>query len=931
MNPIYRFFLGYSGNLAGQAWPDELLGKGMLPGGSFINAPHNYTSGKITLPRGADLVKLIRLDGTYPMSVSAYGSGGEVLSYVAELRTADGYNAVFNVPAGTAYIRYGVQNTAKETLDVRAGRYASPVYKSDLAVEYAQETGELFYRPKLSGQLTFTGCDYADIAAADFDTTFMLDLDISTDGGRTWRAVLEGQFHKTDCEFDYADSRATAEIETRDRYSKLLDGLETEFRLTKLPIAVRRLVMQKRPLVQLYSPGDSVVACFLSGMYWEQDATATDDAEALGNYHFDCPNVFMEIGINFISGGGYEDAYGTYYGNVPNPYGTRWSAQAHNADGSYYVELSAEYMDSSIDPRWAYAFALYKSDGTLVTSDLVPLVTDFAKPGADFNTDYSNSFRYSYHSFGVYARVLCDVDSIDGKTTYPVPSDDIVADNKHYRYAIGYGIHDVYISSNFSDEPTEWGMNDAGKYFMPPYVPGIDFLPVAQSTWGDYSLWRSPVWDNVFEQEGRKDYVLKDAYLVADCIAALLKEIDPSVTHAATAEYSRFFYGESTDGGKLQQLLLTQKTNITNGEYTQPAQNTPITLKTLLDMYKNVFKCYWYVEDGKLKIEQVEFFRNGGSYDGTGAVGYDLAKLALPRNGKSWAYGMEAYKFDKPDMAERYVFSWMDEVSEPFEGMPLEVLSPYVSKGKKEEINISNFTSDIDFMLLDPEAISDDGYALFFAVPGEAVDTSGGILDYVVTSGTDGITEPRLPVRSVFRGQQAALDVSATGGGTAAVLFFDGGGSLIGGSLPSFVADGTRRQLQLEIPQEAASMAFMAMGAVNASVFGLYCHGLPQLPYVRVVMDGVEHDLQNGLLSFAHLQAAYWRYDMPAPRLKINGSETTALSIERKKTQAATYPAQLPYDPLLLVRTPVGDGQVKEASISLSSLTAKTTLKYDTE
>lgn len=930
MNPVYRFFLGYSGNIAGQAWPDEQPGKGMLPGGSFINAPGSYTSGKITLPRGADLVKLIRLDGTYPMSVSAYGSGGEVLSYVAELRTADGYNAVFNVPAGTAYIRYGVQETAKETLDVRAGRYASPVYKSDLAVEYAQETGELFYRPKLSGQLTFTGCDYADIAAADFDTTFMLDLDISTDGGRTWRAVLEGQFHKTDCEFDYADSRATAEIETRDRYSKLLDGLETEFRLTKLPIAVRRLVMQKRPLVQIYSPGDSVVACFLSGMYWEQDATATDDAEALGNYHFDCPNVFMEVKLSSL-GDGHEGA-GIYVGDItneaPGPTGD-WTATLHSTDGLYYMTYASSFYNGQHNA----SINIYaETSRERLGEYFLPDGAISHVPGIYIeNAELKPSGTAEIRTFGVYARVLCDVDSIDGTATYPVPSDDIVADNKHYIRAVGYAIHDVYISSNFSDEPTEWGMNDDGKYFMPPYVPGMDFLPVAQSTWGDYSLWRSPVWDNVFEQEGRKDYVLKDAYLVADCIAALLKEIDPSVTHAATAEYSRFFYGESTDGGKLQQLLLTQKTNITNGEYTQPAQNTPITLKTLLDMYKNVFKCYWYVEDGKLKIEQVEFFRNGGSYDGTGAVGYDLANLALPRNGKTWAYGMGAYKFDKPDMAERYVFSWMDEVSEPFEGLPLEVLSPYVTKGKKEEVNISNFTSDIDYMLLDPEAISDDGYALFFAVPGEAVDTSGGILDYVATSGTDGITEPRLPVRTLFQGQQAELDVSATGGGTAAVLFFDGGGSMLGGSFPSFAADGTRRQLQLEIPQEAASMAFMAMGAVNASVFGLYCHGLPQLPYVRVVMDGVEHDLQNGLLSFAHLQAAYWRYDMPAPRLKINGAEYAALSIERKKTQAATYPAQLPYDPLLLVRTPVGDGQVKEASISLSSLIAKTTLKYDTE
>lgn len=926
MNPIYRFFLGYSGNLAGKQWPDEKPGTAINADGTFTPDENSYTSGKVTLPPGTDTVELLYLQSGVA-AVAAYGGTGGMLSVSEGLGTG----AHFPVPSGTAYIRYSVPGGSKDTAELCAGHYAKPVYKDDLAVQYALETGQLFYRPKLSGSLTFTACDYSAIDTAAFDTTFILDIDTSTDGGNTWRRVYDGQFHKTDCEFDYADSRAEAEIEARDRYSKVVDGLENEFRLVKLPIAVRRMVMQKRPMVQAYVPGDSVVSCFLGNLHWKQDATATDDATALGNYHFDCPNVFMEIGINFISGGGYEDAYGTYYGNVPNPHGTRWSAQAHNADGSYYVELSAEYMGSSINPRWAYAFALYKSDGTLVTSALVPLVTDFAKPGADFNADYSNSFHYSYHSFGVYARMLCDVTAIDGTATYPVPSDDIVADNKHYRYAIGYGLHNVYLSTNFSDEPTEWGMNDEGRYFLPPYVPGMDFLPVAQSTWGDYSLWYNPVWDSVFELEGRKDYVLNDSYLVADVIAALLKEIDPTVTHAATAEYSQYFYGESTDGGRLQQLLMTQKTNITNGEYTQPAQNTPITLKTLLDMYKNVFKCYWFIEGGKLKIEQVEFFRNGGTYDSTGTIGYDLTKTTLPRSGKAWAYGMEPYQFEKPDMAERYVFSWMDETTGPFSGMPLEVLSPYVSKGKKEEINISNFTSDIDFMLLEPEAISDDGYALFFAVPGEAVDTSGGIFDYVTTSGTDGITVPRLPVRTLFQGQAATLEVEATGGGTAGLVFFDSSGGLIAGSYPTITAGGSRLTLDLQIPQGAAAMAFLAEGTVTAKVYGLLAYGLPQLPYIDVTMDGVQYNLQNGLLSFAHLQAAYWRYDMPAPRLKINGSEYSALSIERKKTQQATYPATLPYDPVLLVRTPVGDGQVKEASVSLSSLTAKTTLKYDTE
>lgn len=925
MNPIYRFFLGYSGNLAGKQWPDEKPGTAINADGTFTPDENSYTSGKVTLPPGTDTVELLYMQSGVA-AVAAYGGTGGMLSVSEGLGTG----AHFPVPSGTAYIRYSVPGGSKDTAELCAGHYAKPVYKDDLAVQYALETGQLFYRPKLSGSLTFTACDYSAIDTAAFDTTFILDIDTSTDGGNTWRRVYDGQFHKTDCEFDYADSRAEAEIEARDRYSKVVDGLENEFRLVKLPIAVRRMVMQKRPMVQVYVPGDSIVSCFLGNLHWEQDATATDDATALGNYHFDCPNVMMVVKLSSLGDGRVGE--GVYAGDIsnaePGP-SDDWTATLYSTDGLYRMTYSSSFyqgqhnatirlFDTSSNERVAEYFV---RDGAIPPN-----------PGYYFeNIALSPAGNAEIRTFGVYARLVCDVTAIDGKATYPVSADDIVADNKHYRYAIGYGLHNVYLSTNFSDEPTEWGMNDEGRYFLPPYVPGMDFLPVAQSTWGDYSLWYNPVFDSVFEKEGRKDYVLNDSYLVADVIAALLKEIDPTVTHAATAEYSQYFYGGSTDGGRLQQLLMTQKTNITNGEYTQPAQNTPITLKTLLDMYKNVFKCYWFIEGGKLKIEQVEFFRNGGTYDSTGTIGYDLTKTTLPRSGKAWAYGMEPYQFEKPDMAERYVFSWMDETTEPFSGMPLEVLSPYVSKGKKEEINISNFTSDIDFMLLEPEAISDDGYALFFAVPGEAVDTSGGIFDYVTTSGTDGITEPRLPVRTLFQGQAATLEVEATGGGTAGLVFFDSSGGLIAGSYPTITADGSRLTLDLQIPQGAAAMAFLAEGTVTAKVYGLLSYGLPQLPYIDVTMDGVQYNLQNGLLSFAHLQAAYWRYDMPAPRLKINGSEYSALSIERKKTQQATYPATLPYDPVLLVRTPVGDGQVKEASVSLSSLTAKTTLIYDTE
>lgn len=67
-------------------------------------------------------------------------------------------------------------------------------------------------------------------------------------------------------------------------------------------------------------------------------------------------------------------------------------------------------------------------------------------------------------------------------------------------------------------------------------------------------------------------------------------------------------------------------------------------------------------------------------------------------------------------MPERFQFAWMDDVTEAFEGYPIEVNSKYVSPGRIEDVNVTGFTTDVDYMMLNPGAISQDGFALFAAV-----------------------------------------------------------------------------------------------------------------------------------------------------------------------------------------------------------------------
>lgn len=712
-----------------------------------------------------------------------------------------------------------------------------PNYKDDLTLDYELETNQRFYRAKLSGKINFVRADYDIINNAPFDSEFFLYIEKSDDWGRTYNQYYKAKFMKTDCTFNDDDKLVTVQPETIDQYNDVLAGLEKEYNLIELAPQIEFLTIRKRPLIQIYVPGDSIVSCFLGGTNWEQDANATTDQNALvGTYHFALCNILKEIQIT--SNGSPSAIGGLYIGRM------KTGANANNFEGNlypgsnvdYYIYISQQKIEGlpfggvivEIRKRSNDTVMFRYSKATTSPFDTLEFdLTAVKESGA------SGTMHADMKSYNIYARYLVDVDKIDNLDTYPLPSDDIVDNNRNYRRAIGYAIDVAFISNNFSDTPTEWGLADSGKYFEPPYsIYGQTFYPIARSTWRYASLWFGfYLMDWILEEKARKAYTLRDAFTLSSCINVLLKEFAPGITHEATPEYSKFLYNTNNPiSGKSFKLLISQKSNIINGEYKTPAQKAPITLQQIMTMLRDIYKCYWYIEDGKFKIEQVSWFRNGGSYGYNPIIDYDLTQLKNVRNGKKLAFATSEYSFDKVEMPERYQFEWMDDVTTPFEGLPIEITSKYVTAGKIEEINISNFTSDIDLMLLNPGAISSDGFALF-----AAVTPSGG------------------------------------------------------------------RQLEL--------------------------------PFTRQTVDGIEYFLQNGYLAFINIQPTYWVYDMPARNFKINNSPYYAKGgLERKKKQTLNFPAgTTDPNPMLLVKTYIGNGQVDKFSVNLCSRNIKATLKYDTE
>ena len=591
------------------------------------------------------------------------------------------------------------------------GQQAFPIFKDDISIEFQQQSNEQFFRRKLSGKLTFLREDYQRIVSAAFDADFIVDLFISYDGGTTWQEYWEGTFWKTDCEFNVDDQSVIVQPTMRDEYDDVIAGLDKEFDLITLAPQIQPVKLDKRPMIQIYIPGQTTIGCFLSGMWWEQECEAVSNDNTLrSTYHF--ANMVTQRVAEVTSQNGSE---------LPAFIGDTFSLSdvgthsLFSADDEY--ELRIRVFDSG--PLRLTNISLWQGTELLGSNqwpNVITLPWEFTLNGE------IGSVTFSIRDLSIYARVICDVETIGTSNTYPLGTNDMVKDNRNYSRVIPYDYPDtIFFGGEFSETPTQWGLYQPGKYYKAPDLPpslGIgELFPISRNAWTRLSYWFTfPGSDWFTEQLARAEFTLKDAYPLDSVISVLLAQIAPGITHQPTTDYSRFLYGTNPITGINQRLFITPKSNLISSGYDQPAQKAPITLATITKMLRDCFRCYWYIEDEKFKIEHIRYFNNGGSYSGTPDVGIDLTTQGVSRNGKKWAFGTSKYSFEKPDMTARYQFGWMDDVTQLFEGFPIDIVSRYVNPDKIENIEVSQFTSDVDYILLNPAEISKDGFVLLGAV-----------------------------------------------------------------------------------------------------------------------------------------------------------------------------------------------------------------------
>lgn len=831
------------------------------------------------------------------------------------------------------YIRLG---------DVATEYATKPIYKDDLSIDFEQESGQKFFRKKLNGKLTFLRKDYELIMNAPFDTIYNIVIKKSNDLGKTWTNYWQGKFMRTDCVIDEFDKVLSVQPSIIDEYTDVLAGLEKEYNLIQLAPHTEHLLLTKRPLIQVYKKGDKYVSCFLSGSNWQQEVKQRVDNinKLLRKYNF--AKTYENI-TAAVFGVGYGQDTSEYHGtynltNTQNNGNNTTHKLVRVDDATYTIELS-------INRATNYSYIRILKGGVIefeqliytnVENDGVHSVNNKPKP----NQFVTHSVNVEIKNVSVFSRLLLDKTKILDKDTYQIADDDLVENNRNYRYAIGYNMGNIVTTSRGSKEPTEYGKREDGLYYMPPYY-SEKFYPIGKDTWDMLSFWfKFKFEDNLTEEDGRADIELKDAYELGSCIDVLLQKVS-DVRFVSDETCSKFLYGEVNPITRQEQrLFITPKSNIIVSEYQDPAQKALCTLQMLFNMLRDTCRCYWFIEDKKLHIEHISYFNNGGTYDGQAQVGYDLTQLKNARNGKPWSFARGEYSFDKFDMAERYQFKWMDDCTEPFDGFPIEIKSNYVQKGKIEEVNVGNFSSDVDLIMLNPKNISKDGFVVMAAVQATATksDYNGYFLQY--NNKKDGLADKKYHIKKGIRGHRIKLKMyvkkHVENGVEQAGLWLNPilcRGDDKEGTFIRLFASNDLQEVLIDVPKDVDSIMFhcygwMAFAVVDAKVVD----GLRELPFYAKQIDNVKYALQNGYMSFVYLQEKFYRHDLPARLIIINKEYTHAIKVDKKKKQTISFPAGL-YDPnpRKLVKTLLGNGQFEKISVNLCSRTIKATLKYDTE
>lgn len=774
------------------------------------------------------------------------------------------YNDNTELPLDCEFIRICANIDRWEGLTLHATgdiTDVSPIYKNDLAINYEREGKNQFLRRKLNGNLTFIGDDYRKLMSFDFETNINIVLLKSANHG-DYVNYWEGDFTRADATITFDDDKYVVGVDTSDSYKQILAKYEDEQNLVDLAPVIERVDYFQRPVLQIYVMYTGEVTNIVGGVSWSTDVdeSSVSESNITSRWHFIQSGARREVSVLCTD---VSAINGIYVGNLPNS--PRYNRDNYALVGTleslttgYKLKYYTKYVyyagsqGHSSSTRYFNKYDFISPNGVVVKSVEYDIYDNESKNNIIAQTDDFAVGSVSFTSLRwlrSYVRYLSNQNKQGLQVSYDDPFVDSQTNNYKYIYApYPSDFEDAVVATmNYSANPTKYGRVEESietqlgrKLYYTTPDENVKYTPVAKTKWGQFSYWipTTRVYQGNVDSQGKTKITLNDFYPLWSVINVLAKRIDSRLSFANTPEYSKFLYNQINpvfafgSYNEYRNIGITQITNISRGEYTRAAEKTGITLKQVLDMLKNLLSCYWWVDEQyRIHIEHISYFANGGKYDaGTPQeVGIDLTSLYNPRNGKRLDFALPECKFQFDESATRYEYEWSLGATEVFNGQPVEIVNRNVDKAKKEEISISRFAADLDYIIGNPSEFSNDGWIIIaptttgFA-PNEKIETTIEPVEYNKGS----------------------------------------------------------------------------------------------------------YKVQNHALSFAYIQQRYLLYNMSGKHLFVNGYDVEARSLERAMEQQVTIPLgdnEIETDKL--VKTKIGNGAIKNATLTLGSRSAKITLRYE--
>lgn len=860
-------------------------------------------------------------------------------------------------------------------------RQVSPLYGDDPNVAIERVNDEWYYTRKLGGKFTFVREDYSWIMARQFDGTYTMTVECSTDG-ISWQGYFVGTFSRASLTIDEDNKNAVLDGLSEGTYNVIENAKDTEYDLRKvipdteakevqgeiwpaLALVDEHSATQKVSTSNIYCNGYSIGGGFDEGVnnFW----AINRDMRSVGG---DLVGILVEA--SFVMEDKTRPMSGFYSGSAS--YQTKVLHGSPTAPDADFYKTTVVGTLYNQDRTYNIQLRLVGEDGTGVFKIRVELpIGDYEEFGVggtyQENTYYSPLQLYKSGSgHDTYESITIKFHYIQSYLLTAVAEatsiKNILMAGPYYEYISMRSDVGIYVttSTNTSEIPNGYRLiSGTDLYFAPPIDDtGFDWHPLSEDSWDYASLWYTVI---PLEENGLRDRSLMGAARWTRCwtlgtiIKYLLSKVSSDKVHFEESEsYSQFLYAtvNPLEGGEQWTWLFCQKSDVMRrGD--EGSTRCPARLNWFLEYMKNALNCYWWLEkrndgDYDFHVEHVEYFRRGNSYvQGDGSNLIDITKIKplrnFPRRGeaaKRLSDQTNKYTFDPQGMAERYTFSWQGEGgSDEFKGNPMLFKAGWIEEGMSEDRQVDNIFADLSWLTLNAGTDTDssknyDGLMVF-----------AGYQPAVTSLWTEN-SAPSSPYITLASGPHlvASLDICLTAPQNTVITLVR---TVMGESavVEQYVGTGSPQMVSVRygitVPGNQNYLR-LVFGSAYSSIVIHRVHATSVTGNVYLVpnteselTEGVY--LQNGPLAWPSLQVAYLHYDVPAAKWSYDSDDPLTATFQGggtvkliKKQDVNTLPVpDLATEQRLKegIRTGLGTGILDSATVNLVSRNAEMTLVYD--